>query len=114
MNDKIEYLIKEKVMASLFEEAMKADQETDVPLMYKQTRRDTFQEARIIVCDMPATHIVKYAEWIYGENDSGKDGIFCSYCCQFVPWDYEYYKNPNELIAGNLFCPHCGAFMKKE
>ncbi len=54
MSNKIEYLDKEKVMAKLFDEAMLANQETDVPLLYKQTRRDTFQEARIVVCDMPA------------------------------------------------------------
>lgn len=109
----IEYLEKQKVMAELFDEAMKANKDTDVPLMYKQTRRDTFQEARIIVCDMPAAHIVKYAEWIYGKNDTGKDGLFCSECNEFVPWDYEYYDTVDSLIADNKFCCHCGAFMRK-
>lgn len=53
------------------------------------------------------------AEWIYGEDESGKDGIFCSNCGGFVPWDYEYYDSPDELISDNPICPHCGADMRE-
>lgn len=65
----MEYLDKEKVMAKLFDEAMLANQETGVPLLYKQTRRDTFQEARIVVCDMPADN-----EWISFKSEQPRKG----------------------------------------
>ena len=53
------------------------------------------------------------AEWTYGEDESGKDGIFCSNCGGFVPWDYEYYDSPDELISDNPICSHCGADMRE-
>ena len=55
---------------------------------------------------------VVHSKWTYGEDESGKDGIFCSNCEGFVPWDYEYYDSPDELISDNPICSHCGAKME--
>ena len=57
---------------------------------------------------------VVHSKWTYGEDESGKDGIFCSNCEGFVPWDYEYYDSPDELISDNPICSHCGAHMKED
>ena len=56
---------------------------------------------------------VVHSKWTYGEDKSGKDGIFCSNCKGFVPYDYEYYNSPYELISDNSFCSHCGADMRE-
>lgn len=55
--------------------------------------------------------LVEHGRWIYGENESGLDGIFCSECEHFVPWCYDYYDKSDDLINDNLWCPNCGARM---
>jgi ribosomal protein S27AE len=66
--------------------------------------------------ELPAADVkpVVHSKWTYGEDESGKDGIFCSNCEGFVPWDYEYYDSPDELISDNPICSHCGAKMIKD
>lgn len=54
---------------------------------------------------------VKHGKWIYGENEDGQDGIFCSECDHFVPWYYDYYDKADDLINDNPRCPNCGARM---
>lgn len=54
---------------------------------------------------------VKCGKWIYGENEDGQDGIFCSECDHFVPWYYDYYDKTDDLINDNPRCPNCGARM---
>ena len=48
-------------------------------------------------------------EWIYGEDNQGQDGWFCSECNFFVPWYYEYYINATDFIREYSMCPHCKA-----
>lgn len=55
--------------------------------------------------------LVKRGQWIYGENEDGQDGIFCSECDHFVPWYYDYYDKADDLINDNPRCPNCGARM---
>lgn len=50
-------------------------------------------------------------EWIYGEDDCGQDGWFCSECNFFVPWYYQYYKKDIDFIRDYKACPHCLAEM---
>lgn len=50
-------------------------------------------------------------EWIYGEDEYGQDGWFCSECGFFVPWYYEYYENDVDFIREYKACPHCLAEM---
>lgn len=50
-------------------------------------------------------------EWIYGEDDSGQDGWFCSECKFFVPWYYQYYEKDVDFIWDYKVCPHCLAGM---
>lgn len=66
--------------------------------------------------ELPAADVkpVVHSKWTYGEDESGKDGIFCSNCKGFVPWDYEYYNSPDELVSDNPICSHCGARMIKD
>ena len=49
-------------------------------------------------------------EWIYGEDDCGQDGWFCSECDFFVPWYYQYYEDI-DFIRDYKVCPHCLAEM---
>lgn len=50
-------------------------------------------------------------EWIYGEDECGQDGWFCSECGFFVPWYYQYYEKDNNFIRDYKACPHCLAEM---
>ena len=50
-------------------------------------------------------------EWVYGEDECGQDGWFCSECGFFVPWYYEYYENDVDFIREYKACPHCLAEM---
>ena len=50
-------------------------------------------------------------EWIYGEDDCGQDGWFCSECGFFVPWYYQYYEKDINFIRDYKACPHCLAEM---
>ena len=50
-------------------------------------------------------------EWIYGEDDCGQDGWFCSECGFFVPWYYQYYEKDINFIRDYKACPHCLAKM---
>ena len=50
-------------------------------------------------------------EWIYGEDDCGQDGWFCSECDFFVPWYYQYYEKDIDFIRDYKVCPHCKAEM---
>lgn len=53
----------------------------------------------------------KHGEWIYGEDDCGQDGWFCSECNFFVPWYYQYYGKDVDFIRDYKGCPHCLAEM---
>lgn len=46
-------------------------------------------------------------EWVYGEDDCGQDGWFCSKCGFFVPWYYQYYEKDVDFIRDYKVCPHC-------
>lgn len=46
-------------------------------------------------------------EWIYGEDECGQDGWFCSNCGFFVPWYYQFYENDIDFIRDYKVCPHC-------
>ena len=50
-------------------------------------------------------------EWIYGEDECGQDGWFCSKCNFFVPWYYQYYEKDIDFIRDYKVCPHCLAEM---
>ena len=50
-------------------------------------------------------------EWIYGEDETGQDGWFCSECDFFVPWYYQYYEKDVNFIRDYKACPHCLAEM---
>lgn len=50
-------------------------------------------------------------EWIYGEDECGQDGWFCSECGFFVPWYYQYYEKDINFIRDYKACPHCLAEM---
>ena len=50
-------------------------------------------------------------EWIYGEDECGQDGWFCSECEFFVPWYYQYYEKDIDFIRDYKVCPHCLAEM---
>ena len=63
------------------------------------------------IINAPTFEMAFNGRWIYGENDDGQDGIFCSECKHFVPWAYEYYDKSDDLINDNPRCPHCGARM---
>ena len=52
-----------------------------------------------------------HGEWIYGEDEQGQDGWFCSECDFFVPWYYGFYKNDINFIRDYKACPHCLAEM---
>ena len=50
-------------------------------------------------------------EWVYGEDEYGQDGWFCSECGFFVPWYYTYYENDIDFIREYKACPDCLAKM---
>lgn len=52
-----------------------------------------------------------HGEWVYGEDECGQDGWFCSECGFFVPWYYQYYENDVDFIREYKACPHCLAEM---
>jgi hypothetical protein len=91
---------------------------TNIAQIAKNCARSDAQKALIgrilyMIENMPTieTEPVKHGWWIYGENDDGQDGIFCSECEHFVPWFYEYYDKSDDLINDNPRCPNCGAIM---
>lgn len=49
--------------------------------------------------------------WIYGEDDYGQDGYFCSKCGHFVRWNYTADKI--DFIKDYSYCPNCDADMAK-
>ena len=49
-------------------------------------------------------------EWVYCEDDEGKDGYRCSECGFFVPWYYGY-EDINYIYKYHA-CPSCMARMK--
>lgn len=59
------------------------------------------------VIDNAPTVTPKHGEWIYGEDDCGQDGWFCSECNFFVPWYYQYYEKDVDFIRDYKVCPHC-------
>lgn len=63
-------------------------------------------------CPLVEAEPICDADWIYGEDESGQDGIFCSACSHFVPWYYEYFGTSDDLIENNPRCPKCGAYMR--
>lgn len=48
--------------------------------------------------------------WIYGEDESGQDGWFCSRCHFFIPWYYDFYDDI-DFIRDYRTCPHCDSKM---
>ena len=50
------------------------------------------------------------AKWIYGENETGVDGWFCSECNFFEPWFYEF-TDDIDFIRFYVHCPNCGRKM---
>lgn len=51
-------------------------------------------------------------EWLYGQDGFRRDGIFCSVCDHFVPWDHDYYDTIGHLTVQNQHCSMCGMKMK--
>ena len=68
------------------------------------------EEAYSDLC-LRASHERPQGEWIYGEDDCGQDGWFCSECNFFVPWYYQYYEKDIDFIRDYKVCPHCLAEM---
>lgn len=85
-------------------------------MMYCNFRSPNMTVSDFINDELTAADVqpIVHSKWTYGEDKSGKDGIFCSNCGGFVPWDYEYYDSPDELISDNSICSHCGAKMSTE
>lgn len=50
------------------------------------------------------------AKWIYGENETGVDGWFCSECNFFEPWFYDF-TDDIDFIRFYVHCPNCGRKM---
>ena len=49
-------------------------------------------------------------KWIYGEDETGVDGWYCSECNFFEPWFYEF-TDDVDFIRFYGFCPSCGRKM---
>jgi hypothetical protein len=62
-------------------------------------------------CGQKEHGIRPQGEWIYGEDDCGQDGWFCSECNFFVPWYYQYYEKDIDFIRDYKACPYCLAEM---
>ena len=50
------------------------------------------------------------AKWIYGEDETGVDGWYCSECNFFEPWFYEFTEDI-DFIRFYGHCPKCGRRM---
>lgn len=50
------------------------------------------------------------AKWIYGEDETGVDGWYCSECNFFEPWFYEF-TDDIDFIRFYRHCPSCGREM---
>ena len=68
--------------------------------------RENFEKMR------PVEPKQKKGKWMYGENEFGNDGYYCSVCGNFVPWKYGEYDI--DFIQEFLFCNKCGADMRGE
>ena len=55
---------------------------------------------------------VRHGKWIYGENESGHDGYYCSQCGEHVRWRYG--EEDIDFIRSYNYCPNCGARMDEE
>ena len=91
---------------------------TNTAQIAKECAKSDAQKALIgrvlfMIKNMPTIEAepVKHGRWIYGEDEIGRDGIFCSECEHFVPWCYGYYDESDDLINDNSRCPNCGARM---
>lgn len=51
------------------------------------------------------------AKWIYGEDETGVDGWYCSECNFFEPWFYEFTEDI-DFIRFYGHCPKCGRSVK--
>lgn len=52
---------------------------------------------------------VRHGKWLYGENESGHDGYYCSQCGEHIRWRYG--EEDIDFIRSYNYCPHCGAKM---
>lgn len=50
------------------------------------------------------------AEWVYGEDETGVDGWYCSECTFFEPWFYDFDADI-DFIKRYEHCPKCGRRM---
>ena len=50
------------------------------------------------------------AEWVYGEDETGVDGWYCSECAFFEPWFYDFDADI-DFIKRYEHCPKCGRRM---
>lgn len=50
------------------------------------------------------------AKWIYGEDETGVDGWYCSECNFFEPWFYDF-TDDIDFIRFYGHCPKCGRRM---
>lgn len=68
------------------------------------------EEDRQNVCD--AINLLKgqEAEWVYGEDETGVDGWYCSECTFFEPWFYAFDADI-DFIKRYEYCPKCGRRM---
>lgn len=51
------------------------------------------------------------AEWVYGEDETGVDGWYCSECNFFEPWFYDFVDDDIDFIKHYEHCPKCGRRM---
>lgn len=51
----------------------------------------------------------RHGKWIYGEDEYGDDGYFCSVCHGHEMWKYG--TEPIDFIEAYHYCPFCGAKM---
>ena len=54
---------------------------------------------------------VRHGKWIYGENERGYDGYYCSKCCGHVRWYGKASEQSINFIEKYNYCPNCGAKM---
>lgn len=58
------------------------------------------------------TEPVRHGKWLYGENESGHDGYYCSQCGKHIRWIYG--EENIDFIRSYNYCPNCGAKMEVE
>ena len=93
-------------------DALIAQMEADAEQMEEPIAKMFTYAAINDVKHAPTIEERKKGKWLYGEDDSGQDGWFCSECGFFIPWYYSYCGLNNiDFIRDFHTCPSCDAKM---